>query len=238
MLRWHAVRKEIYFATLVIINAIASYRIGELNIERFPDCAPGSNDKRMAREFLLFLRNFGVCLSNETDGQNPSEEQFRINDLSLNLITNHEEFSVFEDESLRDEELSALRESEIPIIIERQRRLVSVVTRSGQGVFRREVMRASNNRCIFTQETTRDVIEAAHIIPVANGGADSVGNGLCMRVDIHKLFDNGKIRLSPTGAVSLNRAISDSASYRNLPQSITFPQSVDLRNIEWRFQYL
>ncbi len=41
----------------------------------------------------------------------------------------------------------------------------------------------------------------AHIIPVGHGGTDAVGNGLCMRVDIHRLFDNGKIRIAPDGEV-------------------------------------
>ena len=222
-----------------IISALVSYRMGALDIAGFPDCAPKANDKRLAREFLLFLRNFGVCLSSEeTDSRNLYEEKFRVDDVSLDLVSDYERPSFFEEGSLVNEELSALRESEIPVIIERQRRLVSVAARSGQGRFRREVIQASNRRCIFTQESIEDVIEAAHIIPVAYHGTDGVDNGLCMRVDIHKLFDKGKIRISHDGAVFLNREVADSVTYRNLPRNISFPPSVNISNVEWRWRYL
>lgn len=104
--------------------------------------------------------------------------------------------------------------------------------------FEEDELRAAENRCVLTQEATSDVIEAAHIIPVGHGGTDAVGNGLCMRVDIHRLFDNGKIRIAPDGAVTLNEQIAEAVSYRDLPQNINFPANVGLENIKWRSRYL
>ncbi len=59
-----------------------------------------------------------------------------------------------------------------------------------------------------------------------------------MRVDIHRLFDNGKIRISPDGRVDLNEKIEDAISYSDLPRDIQFPPSVRLEYIEWRSRYL
>ena len=53
------------------VNAILSdyceclylFRKGSLDISDWPDCAPGSNDKRMAREFYYFLTTMDIYLS-------------------------------------------------------------------------------------------------------------------------------------------------------------------------------
>ena len=53
--------------------------------------------------------------------------------------------------------------------------------RLGQGVFRIAVTDAYNRRCAVTRERTLPVLEAAHIIPFADGGAHAVSNGLLLR---------------------------------------------------------
>ncbi len=219
-----------------ITEAVALYRIGQLDISDFPDCAPEANDKRLAREFLLFLENFGICQADENASR--YEQRFMLDAVFALAIAPDEQVSFLEDSQRTDDEVDTSRDSEIPIIIERRRVATSLIRRPNQSRFRKDVLRAAENRCVLTQESTSDVIEAAHIIPVGHGGTDAVGNGLCMRVDIHRLFDNGKIRIAPDGAVKLNEQIAEALSYRDLPQNINFPKNVGLENIEWRVKYL
>jgi HNH endonuclease len=219
-----------------ITEAVASHRIGRLDINDFPDCAPAANDKRLAREFLLFLENFGICQAEEN--ANNYEQRFMLDEVFSLAIASDEQVSFLEDGNVTDDEVSTSRDSEIPIIIERRRIATNVIQRPNQSRFRKDVLRAAQNQCVMTQETTSDVIEAAHIIPVGHGGTDSSANGLCMRVDIHRLFDNGKIRIAENGAVTLHEQIADAISYQDLPSAINFPASVDRANVRWRSRYL
>jgi putative restriction endonuclease len=72
-----------------------------------------------------------------------------------------------------------------------------IVPRLGQGSFRVLVTDAYNRRCAMTQERTLPVLEAAHIKPYAAGGQHELPNGLCLRSDLHKLFDHGYITVDP-----------------------------------------
>ena len=83
-----------------------------------------------------------------------------------------------------------------------------------------------------------DVLEAAHIVPVEYGGADTVGNGLCLRRDIHRLFDWGHLRISAEGALMLSSAAKNSVSYAHLPNVVELPAFVNLPSVAWRLNYL
>jgi hypothetical protein len=219
-----------------IASAVYEFRQGELDVSNWPDCAPEANDKRLAREFLLFLENFGIFQSRNTHLK--YEQRFYLEHLLSDPVDPYNDRSFLEDVDILDEEAAILTLSEIPTIIERKRVAASIIQRPNQGRFRRDVLDAANQTCILTQETIADVLEAAHIIPVQHGGIDSVDNGFCMRVDIHRLFDGGRIRIAPDGTVILSEHIQTAISYAGLPTSVTFPSSVNQANVEWRSRYL
>lgn len=50
-----------------------------------------------------------------------------------------------------------------------------------------------------------EVLEAAHITPVEYKGNDSEGNGLCLRLDIHRLFDTSNLIIILNGDIHLTR---------------------------------
>ena len=219
-----------------IARTIQDYRSGNLDVSSWPDCAPAANDKRLAREFLLFLENFGICQTDSiADGY---KQRFSLSQVLGDEIQPNDHRSFLENVSLVDEEIAIASGSEIPEIIERQRIFTSSIGRPTQKRFRREVLAAANESCILTSETTTDVLEAAHIIPVEHGGVESVGNGFCMRADIHRLFDNGKIRIHSSGDVLLDGSLASTVSYSGLPSNITFPSEIAVSNILWRERYL
>lgn len=81
--------------------------------------------------------------------------------------------------------------------------------RIGQGLFRVSVIKAYNKRCSITGEKTLPVLEAAHIKPYALSGPHSTSNGLLLRADLHKLFDNHYITVTPEMHVEVSSRIRE-----------------------------
>jgi putative restriction endonuclease len=74
---------------------------------------------------------------------------------------------------------------------------VLVKPRLGQGAFRVVVTDAYDRACAVTQEHSLPVLEAAHIVPYAQGGRHEIGNGILLRSDLHRLFDLGHVTVTP-----------------------------------------
>src|ERR1700712_1355577 len=72
-----------------------------------------------------------------------------------------------------------------------------VLPRLGQGSFRIVVTYAYERRCALSGERTLPVLDAAHIKPYVVFQRHEVSNGLLMRSDLHRLFDDGYITIDP-----------------------------------------
>lgn len=81
--------------------------------------------------------------------------------------------------------------------------------RIGQGAFRLSVTDAYTKRCAITGEKTLPVLEAAHIKPYAEAGPNTVTNGLLLRSDMHKLFDDGYITVTPDYKIEISKRIRE-----------------------------
>ena len=81
--------------------------------------------------------------------------------------------------------------------------------RLGQGAFRALVADAYHNRCAITGERTMPVLQAAHIKPFSKEGPNAVTNGLLLRSDVHTLFDNGYITVTPQYRIHVSRRLHD-----------------------------
>lgn len=217
-------------------NTIIQYREGVLNLAGWPDCTPDANDKRMAREFLLFLEHYGLC--NVQKGSHRYEERFFLSELfeESSIYADTDE-SIFEEDVVIEEIILATRNSGLPSIIERQRTISSIISRPSQAKFRKNVLEAFSNTCLLTGEKISETLEAAHIIPVNDGGDDVVENGLCLRVDIHRLFDSGNLRILPGGKLLLSDTVNGSVNYKQLPKDIPIPSFINMTNLEWREKY-
>jgi putative restriction endonuclease len=74
-----------------------------------------------------------------------------------------------------------------------------VLPRLGQGLFRVIVTEAYARKCAITGERTLPVLEAAHIKPYSLAKRHDVSNGLLLRSDLHRLFDDGYLTIDPKG---------------------------------------
>ena len=81
-----------------------------------------------------------------------------------------------------------------------------------------------------------EVLVAAHIIPVYAKGKDVVQNGICLRSDIHILFDTGHLRLHTNGNIRLTERTSLDVNYGSLPSRIIIPAFVK-QSLKWRWEY-
>ncbi|MFI4971040.1 MAG: HNH endonuclease [Hyphomicrobiales bacterium] len=65
--------------------------------------------------------------------------------------------------------------------------------RLGQAGFKAVVQEAYSRRCAVTRHKILPTLQAAHVIPIAQGGQHRVDNGILLRSDVHTLFDQGYI---------------------------------------------
>ena len=221
----------------VIALAILEYRKGKLDVTDWPNCTPEQNDHRLAKEFLRFLANFGLC--RHIKKFNSDNDRYQLDEpIDIDSIADPPDKSIFFANSDADGIIDNIRHSPLPSLIERHRTTTAMLARPGQSRFRNAILKAYTSRCFLTKENIPEILEAAHIIPVENGGSDEIANGICLRRDIHGLFDSGHIRLKPTGELLFTKPVLDSMNYKVLPSTIEIPRFVDPQNIQWRFSYL
>lgn len=98
---------------------------------------------------------------------------------------------------------------------EARRSVEQIVTRPLRDrIFRRQVLEAYGSRCALTglkfiNGRGRAEVEAAHIQPVAEGGPDSVHNGLALSGTVHWMFDRGLIGLTGDGEIAVSRQVNN-----------------------------
>lgn len=117
-----------------------------------------------------------------------------------------------------------------PTIVEdtRKRNLRAIFQRRGQHKFRDELLAAYNNRCVVTECSVRDVLEAAHIFPYRGRATNQVKNGLLFRADIHTLFDCGLMAIDPESmTVLVANELNNSEYERVRGRRIPSPQRRD-----------
>jgi len=210
------------------VNFVNWYRAGELDISHWPDCCEKANDRRMAREFLLFLDHYGYLIMEEGSRE---DAHFRFNDniadeidILLSGITTNPTI---------DQAIRQLNASDVISDVERKR-LQTVRSRPHQAQFRRDVL-AACKRCVITNVTMPEVLEAAHIKPYKYHGEDTAANGFAMRLDIHTLFDTGHLRISPDGVVELSgRTRLDYGAL--IPPYIVVPDFINRDFLKWRWE--
>jgi putative restriction endonuclease len=76
--------------------------------------------------------------------------------------------------------------------------------RLGQGSFRILVTETYERRCSMTGEKALPVLQAAHIQPVTQSGKHRVDNGILLRSDVHTLFDQGYLTVTPDYRVAVS----------------------------------
>lgn len=86
---------------------------------------------------------------------------------------------------------------------------ILTLPRLGQGAFRILVTDVYQRRCAITKERTLPALDAAHIKPFSENGPNETRNGILLRRDLHALFDQGYITITPSYIVEISRRIKE-----------------------------
>ena len=90
--------------------------------------------------------------------------------------------------------------------------------------FRSMICAYDDSRCVLTGETTIEALDAAHLIPAAEGQNDTPFNGIVLRADLHRLFDTCLFTFGPDGRVAFPAGRPGlSADYRELLRDRSLP---------------
>lgn len=196
---------------------IIQYRNGGIDLTNWPNCCLAANDFRIAREYLLFLSNYGYLMKTDIDARNNEKYYYNYNiDLEIQEILKAKSSYI-----------------DTGVIEDTERKIVYSQRRPNQAKFRKAVLEACK-RCVVTNVEMPEVLEAAHIKPYKYHGDDTAANGFAMRMDIHYLFDSGHLRISEFGDVFL----SDKARWSYgaaIPPRIFIPDHINKEFIRWRW---
>ena len=90
--------------------------------------------------------------------------------------------------------------------------------------FRSETLASDGRRCVLTGESTQAALEAAHLVPARRGDNDVPSNGITLRADVHKLFDEGLFTFGKDRAIKLTDGEGAlSGEYRRLLRNKRLP---------------
>lgn len=90
-------------------------------------------------------------------------------------------------------------------------KMMMCVVREGREKFRNEILNNYDNKCCISECNISAVLEAAHVTPYNGSDSNNIQNGICLRSDIHKLWDKHLIAINPdTKQVEIAKALKDS----------------------------
>ncbi len=92
---------------------------------------------------------------------------------------------------------------------DRQLVLAQSRKREGQGAFRSRLLDAYGRRCSISGERTEPVLDAAHVQPYLGPRSNHVQNGLLLSKELHALFDDGLITVTPEYRVRVSSKIRE-----------------------------
>jgi len=140
---------------------------------------------------------------------------------SFQHFLNHALIQDLEDQLPRELDVAPVAvsaEREIELLTE-DRRVVRAqlkVVRTGQRDFRTSLWERYGGACCVTECTIERLVEAAHIVPYRGNQTDGEDNGLLLRVDIHRLFDEYLVAIDPDRLIFVvSKSITDQ-TYQSL----------------------
>lgn len=129
-------------------------------------------------------------------------------------------------------------ESENPKTNLKAKKTATINIRDGQASFREQILGIYGNKCCISNCEIMDVIEAAHIHDYSESKNNDLTNGVCLRVDIHRLFDRGLINIQTDYVISVDPILKGSDYWYFNGKKISLPKhELDWpkrKNLIWR----
>lgn len=181
------------------------------------------SEKKLAQKYPRFLEQPALTLK-QINSTVITQPVFAM-PLTKGASSDASAFSYGSDDDIDFSELDLSRIS-VPLPAARVRTdgMAQSVSREGQSEFRKRVIE-TYKRCVVTGCQVHAALDAAHIIPYVDERSNIVSNGLCLRTDIHRLFDANLLRLSGEHTVWVGVDLINSEYYKYNDQPISLPAS-------------
>ena len=141
--------------------------------------------------------------------------------------------------NLVDELTSNKNNTEAKTKLKAQRKTQEIEVREGAQYFRENILRLYDRTCCVTGSKVVAILEAAHIQDHHESKNNDLRNGLCLRSDIHTLFDRGLLKINASYSIQLDDSIKGSEYGHLEGQKINLPNhEIDYPKktyIEWKF---
>ena len=87
--------------------------------------------------------------------------------------------------------------AKLPLFGPRKKSKVEVLRAERDPFFKFNIMKRFKGECIATNTSVTQMLDAAHIIPVASGGTESSENGILLSASAHRALDSGLWAINP-----------------------------------------
>ena len=128
-----------------------------------------------------------------------------------------------------------------PILFGARRTTKSSVERAERDpLFKFNILKRFEGRCLITNIDVTEMLDAAHIIPVASGGTEDPNNGLLLSASVHRALDAGLWAINPISLRIETKASGPDANRMKLDQ-VDLSSSSRLLNreaLEFRYEKL
>ena len=162
------------------------------------------SDRYLDNIFLKSDKNYEKSIKESLQGQT---SRFYIQ--NKNEYEVYSNFSDFEEIIERNEKLKEIYTPSEEN--KKSTKMMMCVVREGREKFRNEILNNYDNKCCISECNISAVLEAAHVTPYNGSDSNNIQNGICLRSDIHKLWDKHLIAINPdTKQVEIAKALKDS----------------------------
>lgn len=157
---------------------------------------------------IFVIRNVGSAKKVELSWLNDFDDELRICVLTFHGIVPEQNRFLVKDNTFHGE----------PVLFGPRKTTKSEVERAERDpLFKFNILKRFEGRCLITSLDVTEMLDAAHIIPVASGGTEDPNNGLLLAASVHRALDAGlwainprtlKIETRPNGPDALRMKLS------------------------------
>ena len=137
---------------------------------------------------VFVIRNIGNYKKVELAWVNDYDDRLRICVLTFHGITPERNKFLLEQSSTDSSPILFGTRRKSKIEIERAER---------DPLFKFQILKRFEGKCLVTGIDVTEMLDAAHIIPVANGGTEDPNNGILLTAGLHRAFDAGLWAIHP-----------------------------------------
>jgi hypothetical protein len=88
--------------------------------------------------------------------------------------------------------------STLPLFGPRKKTTFEVLRAERDPLFKFNILKRFQGVCLVTEINVTEMLDAAHIIPVASGGSESTENGMLLSASAHRALDSGLWAINPS----------------------------------------